>query len=449
MFSISSSNAILGINNSNTQIDKFLTQIQTGNRINKAADDASGMSIANSLRSQHLGLAQGTQNANNAVSLLNIADNALGTYKETLDTIRTKAIQASSEAESGESRQALQKDINALMNSIKQIVSNTAYNGINLLNGQFNNKSFQVGAYANQTVGVTIQDSSIEKMGHFNKLVGAAVSAGSSAATLKINGTTISVATVSATTKDGANLMVDAINAQSNTTGVKASAETTVTGGAVVGGAIADNDILINGVSIGNVTADASDTSGNLMNAINNISNETGVTASIVAGKLELHSEDGNNIHITEANSGAAKAGLTVGTNYGKVTMTAKNSITVENATAVSGLNSTTATAQTLKDLDVTTYQGAQDAIAILGNAVSELDSIRGSVGSATNQLERVISVNDVTEKNIKAAESTIRGADLVKAKEELDTWTIKNQAAMFAFSMSAQTQQSILSILR
>ena len=407
------------------------------------------MAIANSLRSQHMGLAQGTKNAQNATSLLNIADSALNTYKETLDTMREKAIQASSEAESSSSRQALQQDINKLMTSISQIVDNTSYNGINLLNGTFSNKSFQVGAYANQTVNVTIQDSSVEKMGHLNKLIGAAVSAGSSAATLKINGATISVATVSSTTKDGANMVIEAINAQSNSTGVKASAETKVTGTTVTGGTIADGDISINGISLGAVVIDSSDTSGNLTNAINDISSKTGVTARLEAGKLILESEDGENIHITEANSGAAKAGLTAGTNYGKVILESKSSITVENATAVSGLDSTTASSKTLADLDVTTYSGAQSAISILGNAIQELDGIRGNIGSATNQLERVINVNNVTETNIKAAENTIRGVDMVKAQEEMNNWNVKNQASMYAFQMANQTQQNILSLFR
>lgn len=144
MFSISSSNAIYGINNSQVQMDKYLNQIQTGNRINSASDDSSGLAIANNLRSQHMGIAQGTSNANNAKSLLNIADSALNTYKETLDTIKTKSVQAASSTESANSRQALQNDVNKLLESLRSISNNTSYNGINLLNGTFSNKSFKL-----------------------------------------------------------------------------------------------------------------------------------------------------------------------------------------------------------------------------------------------------------------------------------------------------------------
>jgi len=447
MFNVSGANAIIGYNNSKVQMDKFLTQIQTGNSINKAADNAAGLQIANSLRSQHLSLSQGTDNANSAISLLNIADSALDTYKETIDTMKKKAIQASTDAESPESRKALQKDISDLMQSISRIAKDTSYNGINLLNGTFSNKQFQVGAYANQTVDVTIGDVNTSKIGHLNSTEGSAVSAGTTAATLKINGSTIGQSTVSATSLGGANLVAEAINVSG--AGVKANAFTSVTGAAVVGGVIADGDVKINGISIGTVSADASDLSGNLKNAINNISSKTGVTARLESGKLILESDNGNNIHVAEANSGAAKAGLTVGTNYGKVTLESQNSITIENATAVSGLNVITNTSKTLKDIDVTTYEGSQQAISIFENAIKEIDAIRGDVGAATNQLERVISVNDVTVTNVKAAESTIRGADLIKAQEEYSNWNIKNQASMFAFQMANETQKGVLGLLR
>ncbi len=361
--------------------------------------------------------------------------------------MKKKAIQASTDAESPESRKALQKDISDLMQSISRIAKDTSYNGINLLNGTFSNKQFQVGAYANQTVDVTIGDVNTSKIGHLNSTEGSAVSAGTTAATLKINGSTIGQSTVSATSLGGANLVAEAINVSG--AGVKANAFTSVTGAAVVGGVIADGDVKINGISIGTVSADASDLSGNLKNAINNISSKTGVTARLESGKLILESDNGNNIHVAEANSGAAKAGLTVGTNYGKVTLESQNSITIENATAVSGLNVITNTSKTLKDIDVTTYEGSQQAISIFENAIKEIDAIRGDVGAATNQLERVISVNDVTVTNVKAAESTIRGADLIKAQEEYSNWNIKNQASMFAFQMANETQKGVLGLLR
>jgi flagellin len=450
MYSASLANSIFNINNSMKMLDNYNLQIQTGKRINRAADDASGLTIADSLLTQANGLAAGTKNANDAKGMLNIADGALMTYGETLQLMKDKAVSAASDASSRDSRRALQADINNFMTSLNKIATDTEFNGVSLLNGTFTNKSFQVGAYAGQTVGISLMSASTSKLGHLTETTSAAVSAGTTAATLSINGATISQVTVSGTTKDGANLLASAINDQYENTGVKATAENSVTGVSVVGGAIADGDVSINGVSIGAVNVEANDDSGSLADAINAISNQTGVTASITGnGAIELTSMNGENIHITEANGGAAKAGLTAGTNYGTVSLTGRDGVSISNATAVSGLNAVTTDNYTLSDLDLTTFEGAERAMKIIDNAVSEVNRMQSNIGAATNQLDRVISVNEVTEQNVRAAESNIRDADLVKAQEQINQWTIKNQAAMYSFSMAQQTQQNILSILR
>lgn len=447
---IGAANAVFGINNSQKMLEQFNLQIQTGNRINKSSDDSAGLTIANSLLSQANGLAAGTKNANDAKGVLDIADGGLSTYGDTLQLMKDKAIAAASDGASSDSRKALQADINKFMASLNKIANDTQFNGINLLNGSFANKSFQVGAYANQTVDVTIMSANTNKIGHLTQTVGAAVSTGTTAATLAINGKTISQVNVSGTGNGGANLVAASINAQSDSTGVKATATNSKTGAAVVGGSIADGDISINGISLGAVTATANDLSGSLVSAINNISNKTGVTATLNGnGSLELTSADGGNIHITEANGGAAKAGLTAGTDFGVVTMTGKNGVTIANGDAVSGLNAVTTTNYTMSDINLSTKDGAQTAISILENAIAEIDSIRAEIGSSSNQLDRVISVNNVTEKNVKAAEENIRGADLAEAQANLQEWSIRNQAALFSFGMAKEVQQNVLSLLR
>ena len=447
---ISSANAVFGINNSQKMLEQLNLQIQTGNRINKAADGSADLTIANSLLSQANGLAAGTKNANDAKGVLDIADGALSTFSETLQLMKNKAISAASDGSSSDSRRALQSDINKFMTSLNKIANDTQFNGINLLNGSFSNKSFQVGAYANQTVDVSIMSANTNKIGHLTETVGAKVSTGTTAATLAINGTTISQVNVSGTGNGGANLLAAAINSKSDSTGVKATATNSVTGSAVTGGAIADGDLSINGISLGSINSTANDSTGSLADAINSISNKTGVTANINGnGALELTSIDGGNIHITEANGGAAKAGLTVGTNFGEITMTGKNGVTIANGDAVSGLNAVTTTNYTMADINLSTKEGAQRAMSILENSISEIDGLRADIGSSSNQLDRVISVNNVTEKNVKAAEQNIRGADMVSVQADIQLWTVRNQAALYSFGMAQQTQQSILSILR
>jgi len=450
MFSQSLSNSLFQINLSQRKMDNFNLQLSTGKRINRAADDSSGLAISDSLLTQANSLQAGTKNANDANGVLNIVDGALSSYQETLQLMKKKAIAAASDASSPDSRRALQADINNFMNSLSKIASDTSFNGIKLLNGSFVNKSFQVGAYAGQTVDISIGSAETSKIGHTTYVTGSNVSAGTTAANLTINGSKIAQVTISDTNKDGANLLAKAINDTTSKSGVEAKAFNEITGSSVTGGYIADGDLSINGISIGAVNVNANDSSGTLVDAINAISNKTGVTASINGnGSITLTSMNGENIHITEANGGAAKAGLTAGTNYGYVQLYSSSGVSIENATNVSGLNSTTTKNFTLSDLNLTSREGAETAIRIIDNAVREINRIQGDVGAATNQLDRVISVNQVTEQNVRAAESQIREADLVEVQKQLSEWTIKNQAAMYSFQMAQKTQESILNLLR
>jgi len=450
MLSQSISNSIFQINNSKRELDKYNLQLSTGKRINRAADDSSGLSIADKLLTQANGLSAGTKNANDANSMLNIADGALSSYQDTLQLMKEKAVYAASDASSSDSRRALQADINNYMSSLSRIASDTEFNGINLLNGTFTNKSFQVGAQAGQTVGISIDSTETSKIGHTTYTIGSAVSAGTTDANLTVNGSVVNQVNISNTTKDGANLLAASINDTTAESGVTAKAYNDLTGSAVTGGYIADGDLSINGVSIGAVNVTENDSTGTLVDAINAISNQTGVTASINGnGSLSLTSKNGENIHITENNGGASKAGLTAGENYGYVKLYSSNGVSIENATSVSGLDSVTTENYTLSDINLNTQEGAENAMRIIDNAISEINRIQSEVGATTNQLDRVISVNQVTEQNVRAAESQIRDADLIEAQNQVNEWSIKNQAAMYAFQMGQQTQQSILTLLR
>src|SRR4051794_22861060 len=129
-----------------------LERLSTGLRINKAADDASGLTIANVFHAQSLGIGQAISNATDATSLTQIADGALQESTNILNTIRTKSVQAASDGQTTETRQLIQNDINHLLTQLDNIAQTTSFNGQKLLSGAFTNKSFQIGANANQAV---------------------------------------------------------------------------------------------------------------------------------------------------------------------------------------------------------------------------------------------------------------------------------------------------------
>lgn len=141
---------------SQADLAQSLQKLSTGRRINKASDDASGMVIANKLASQADGYAQAIRNANDAVSITQIADGALEQATELVQGIRVKAIQAAGIAQSPQSRQAIQAEISKSLTTLKDIAQNTSFNGQKLLSGTFTGKSFQVGAASGETVEISI-----------------------------------------------------------------------------------------------------------------------------------------------------------------------------------------------------------------------------------------------------------------------------------------------------
>ncbi len=296
----------------NLNLDKSLERLSSGLRINRAADDASGMAIADSLRAQAQGLGQAIRNANDGIGVVQTADGALDEYINIINTVRTKAIQAASDGQNADSRMAIQRDINRLLEEADNIAKTTSFNGLNLLDGSYTDKKFQIGAYSNETVNISISSARTTVVGMFAYETGATVDDTDLAAgAITVNGVSVGASTAGtdnalAQQASSAWAKANAINAVSSQTGVTASATTTLVGNAgVAGGTITNGSVYINGIDLGDVTFSANDSSGTLVAAINRITDQTGVTASIVeGGKLQLTSEDGRDIVLSSDSGG-------------------------------------------------------------------------------------------------------------------------------------------------
>lgn len=129
----SAMNAIANISNTNSLLEKSLQRLTTGKRINSASDDVSGLAIADKLRTQASSLSMSITNANNARAMIKIADGAMKETSDSLDSIKTKLIQAASSTTSDEGRESIRKDIAKLLKSIDETAKNTTYNGMQLL----------------------------------------------------------------------------------------------------------------------------------------------------------------------------------------------------------------------------------------------------------------------------------------------------------------------------
>ncbi|EPT1755554.1 flagellin [Campylobacter jejuni] len=308
-------------------LDASLSRLSSGLRINSAADDASGMAIADSLRSQANTLGQAISNGNDALGILQTADKAMDEQLKILDTIKTKATQAAQDGQSLKTRTMLQADINRLMEELDNIANTTSFNGKQLLSGNFINQEFQIGASSNQTVKATIGATQSSKIGLTRFETGGRISSsGEVQFTLKnyngIDDFQFQKVVISTSVGTGLGALADEINKNADKTGVRATFTVETRGMAAVRAGATSDDFAINGVTIGKVDYTDGDGNGALVSAINSVKDTTGVEASIDAnGQLLLTSREGRGIKIDGNIGGGAFINKDMKENYGRLSL--------------------------------------------------------------------------------------------------------------------------------
>ncbi|EAI1296882.1 flagellin [Campylobacter jejuni] len=308
-------------------LDASLSRLSSGLRINSAADDASGMAIADSLRSQANTLGQAISNGNDALGILQTADKAMDEQLKILDTIKTKATQAAQDGQSLKTRTMLQADINRLMEELDNIANTTSFNGKQLLSGNFINQEFQIGASSNQTVKATIGATQSSKIGLTRFETGGRISSsGEVQFTLKnyngIDDFQFQKVVISTSVGTGLGALADEINKNADKTGVRATFTVETRGIAAVRAGATSDDFAINGVKIGKVDYKDGDGNGALVAAINSVKDTTGVEASIDAnGQLLLTSREGRGIKIDGNIGGGAFINADMKENYGRLSL--------------------------------------------------------------------------------------------------------------------------------
>ncbi|EAL6958606.1 flagellin [Campylobacter coli] len=308
-------------------LDASLSRLSSGLRINSAADDASGMAIADSLRSQANTLGQAISNGNDALGILQTADKAMDEQLKILDTIKTKATQAAQDGQSLKTRTMLQADINRLMEELDNIANTTSFNGKQLLSGNFINQEFQIGASSNQTVKATIGATQSSKIGLTRFETGGRISSsGEVQFTLKnyngIDDFQFQKVVISTSVGTGLGALADEINKNADKTGVRATFTVETRGMAAVRAGTTSDTFAINGVTIGKVAYEDGDANGALVSAINSVKDTTGVEASIDAnGQLLLTSREGRGIKIEGSIGGGAFINKDMMENYGRLSL--------------------------------------------------------------------------------------------------------------------------------
>lgn len=337
---ISAINAQRQLNKSQAAGMQAMQRLSSGLRINSAKDDSAGLSIVERMSAQIKGLNQAVRNANDGISIAQVAEGGLGEMSTILQRMRELAVQSANDSNSDSDRSSIQNEVKSLYDEIDRISATTDFNGITLFSGSSADKSrsIQVGAYASQSIAFTIGqtdtktlalNSSVAAGQTYSSRVGTAVTA---AGDMTLNGVSVGIA--AAGTVAGANIADQElqINTVSSQSGVTADAFNKVTGTrASIDASHAVTGLQITVASSAGVagTAITIDAAVSLSQLVDNINRQVGgVNASIgKEGNLVLTNDDGAAITIGTA-AGATNfsaTGLTAATYNGFLALKSGN----------------------------------------------------------------------------------------------------------------------------
>ncbi|WNV76474.1 flagellin [Geodermatophilus sp. DSM 44513] len=403
-------NSYRNLSVTNDQMGKSLERLSSGFRINRAADDAAGLAISEGLRSQIGGMKQAVRNTQDAISVVQTAEGALGTTTTILQRMRDLSVQASNSGSlNDDAKSSIQKEMGELKSELSRIAEVTNFNGTKLLDGNFTGKSFQVGANASESIQVNIGTA----MGAAGLNVDGVDVTGEGAYT---NGTGAgTVSTANATDAAAAVLTFTAATGDDfSAAGTVASYEN-LEGTVSFGGKSFDLGTVDYGAA-----ADA-DNSGTTTNAEALVALNAAATSALglTTNPFALAT---TNLTFTV---GDAVEGYTDGTGTAIGTT----------AEAISKATPTFAAAS-----------GATQAIKDIDAAIKTVSSVRADLGAKQNRFEHTINNLNVAVENTTASESRIRDTDMA---QEMTNFTRTQILAQAGTAMLAQANQSSQGLLR
>ena len=466
-----------------------MEQLSSGKRINAASDDAAGLSISTRMESNARGLSMAIKNAGDAQSLIDTSEGAHQEVTNILQRMRELAVQSASDTNTATDRAALNDEVNQLVLEIDRIAAQTTWGGMQLMDGTYQSKTFQLGSYANETVGVSIDSIAsadlgsytVDSLSHLMEGKDAATDAETRSATgLVITGPT-NAASISFDAKSSAKTVAAAVNAQSATTGVSAAAKTNLVLDTLSHAGTVSFNLTGTGTSaISTSVAHTSDLTS-IRDAVNAVAGTTGITASMYQGnkgQLMFTSATGEDIKIdTFASSGddaskieayvtdfdgtksATTETLTKGTGddsvivAGEVRFSSVGSFTVVDAasggTGYMAAGSTSASQAAVSAVNISTLTGANSAIATIDGALNKISDARANLGAVSNRIDHTISNLGNVLINTEASQSRIEDADFAKVTGDLTKSQIMSQAATAMLAQANASKQGVLSLLQ
>lgn len=473
-------NARRNLNQTVGKVGQSFQRLSSGLRINSAKDDAAGLAISERMTSQIRGINQAVRNAGDGLSLAQTAEGALQETTNILQRMRELSVQAANDTNKTEDRESIQAEMDALTGELDRIAEKTTFNNQQILEGGFNGAKFHVGANANDTLTVNVQDARAGSLGRMARYeateVGTQAIDSNNALSFRssdnqfynVRDTAATDDSVSTTLKaTSAIAKAAAINDSTEFHGVKATATATVANMGAISAAsfTPDENMVINGETIIGISTQVDDADGTLVDAINAVTDRTGVVASISSdNSLVLTAEDGRNIDVSVngvAGPGIAPAGERV--YRGGLTLQSEDNIEIAGADGAAGnatqtnllgdhaqgaLTLGTNTQNAVNTVDVTTREGANRSIEILDVALKQVAESRSELGAVQNRVESTVRNLEVSSENLSASRSRIQDADFAKETAKFSKNQIMQQAGVNILAQANQAPNIALSLL-
>ncbi|MBA1209501.1 MULTISPECIES: flagellin [Pseudomonas] len=454
-----------------------MQRLSSGLRINSAKDDAAGLQIANRLTSQINGLGQAVKNANDGISIAQTAEGAMQASTDILQKMRTLALSSSTGSLSAEDRKSNNDEYQALTAELNRISDTTTFGGQKLLDGSYGTKAIQVGANANETINLSLDNVSAKSIGsqQVKSVAVAATEKGVQTGKITVTGNGQNT-DVDITEGDSAKTIAANLNGAIG--GLTATASTEVkfavdTSKFTTAEPSANFSLTVGGqtVKFVGVTDSAS-----LADQLKSNAAKLGISVNYDesnGGSLSIKSETGENVKFTAADAGAAAA-LTMNVKDGQgdygsdVTLTAgtdsvlTGAISLNSAkgysmtgTGVPGLfakgttTAVTSAKTSIAQTDVTDATNAQNALAVIDKAIGSIDSVRSGLGATQNRLQTTVDNLQNIQKNSTAARSTVQDVDFASETAELTKQQTLQQASTAILSQANQLPSSVLKLLQ
>jgi flagellin len=483
---INSLTAQRNLGTSQSSLATSMQRLSSGLRINSAKDDAAGLAISDRMTSQIRGSNQAARNANDGISLAQVAEGALGSAGAVLQRVRELSVQSANATNSASDRAALNAEVGQLTSELDRIAKSTQFNGQNLLDGSFTSASFQVGANANQTITATTANFSTTKYGG-NRIGSLAATSSSSKGDLVVGSTANAIvsstggasrvaggaftingsagsATITAAAAASAKTVAAQINAQTSATNVTATAKTEIDLTALGTGNFSLNITSDNSTAVTisfSTSGNTADGLASSISAFNDKASQTGVTAKLnSAGTgITLTNATGNNITMlnnaasaTLSMGGVSTAASATAVTTGALTLDSDKSFglsAVANTTDFFTAATASSQLQSVSSFDVSNVDAANRTLAAVDSALSAVNGQRASFGALQSRFETTIANLQSTSENLSASRSRIQDADFAEETANLSRAQILQQAGTAMVAQANQLPQGVLALLR